>query len=96
MYNNCDKENGLCINTNGSYHCSCNMGYSGNGINCTGKQPKIKKSCHYVVYVNKGLLPSCYTIDSTLKTLVIGALFKLSMKIMLYLIWDMLLFSCRY
>ena len=41
MNNNCDIVNGLCINTNGSYHCSCNMGYSGDGIDCTGKQPKI-------------------------------------------------------
>ena len=37
MDNDCDKENGVCINTNGSYHCSCNIGYSGDGINCTGK-----------------------------------------------------------
>ena len=29
--------NAQCINTNGSYNCSCSSGYSGNGMTCTGK-----------------------------------------------------------
>ena len=29
--------NAYCNNTNGSYNCTCNPGYSGNGISCTGK-----------------------------------------------------------
>ena len=37
MANDCDMENGICTNTNGSYECSCKSGYSGNGFNCTGK-----------------------------------------------------------
>ena len=28
--------NAECSNTEGSYRCVCNLGYSGNGINCTG------------------------------------------------------------
>ena len=28
--------NAYCSNTEGSYHCSCNRGYSGNGTSCTG------------------------------------------------------------
>ena len=33
--NKCD-ENANCTNTDGSYNCSCNEGYNGNGFNCTG------------------------------------------------------------
>ena len=32
----CD-ENANCTNTDGSYNCSCNHGYMGDGFNCTGK-----------------------------------------------------------
>ena len=31
---NCDV-NANCTNTVGSFNCSCNMGYSGNGVNCS-------------------------------------------------------------
>ena len=34
--NNCH-ENAQCTNTEGSYTCSCNPGYSGDGVNCTSK-----------------------------------------------------------
>ena len=33
--NDCD-ENADCIDTIGSYNCSCNSGYEGDGFNCTG------------------------------------------------------------
>ena len=29
--------NAVCNNINGSYNCSCNAGYSGDGKTCTGK-----------------------------------------------------------
>ena len=32
---NCDV-NADCSNTEGSYICLCNVGYSGNGFNCSG------------------------------------------------------------
>ncbi len=33
---NCDI-NGQCSNTVGSFTCSCNTGYAGDGVNCAGK-----------------------------------------------------------
>ena len=35
--NNCHA-NGTCTNTDGSFTCACNTGYSGNGVTCTGSQ----------------------------------------------------------
>ena len=34
--NNCH-ENAQCTDTVGSYTCSCNPGYTGDGVNCTSK-----------------------------------------------------------
>ena len=33
---NCDT-NAICTNTLGNFTCSCNLGYSGDGVMCTGK-----------------------------------------------------------
>ena len=30
--------NANCTNTNGSFTCACNKGFTGNGVNCTGTQ----------------------------------------------------------
>ena len=32
---NCDK-NAACLNIDGGFTCTCNEGYSGDGVNCTG------------------------------------------------------------
>ena len=33
--------NAQCINTNGSYNCSCSSGYSGDGMTCTGMYSQV-------------------------------------------------------
>ena len=40
---NCSS-NAFCNNTKGSYICTCEPGYIGNGVNCTGKIRKRKLS----------------------------------------------------
>ena len=32
----CDEENGVCTNTDGSFNCSCKVGYTGDGRDCIG------------------------------------------------------------
>ena len=34
--NNCD-DNAACTDTEGSFFCTCNTGYTGDGVNCTSK-----------------------------------------------------------
>ncbi len=34
---NCDSNNGICTNTVGSFTCSCDVGYTGDGITCSSK-----------------------------------------------------------
>ena len=34
---NCDPANGVCTNAEGSFICTCIIGYGGDGINCTSK-----------------------------------------------------------
>ena len=46
----------LCTNTKGTYECSCNSGYEGDGYNCTGKALRCiifsyMISNEYIVYI---------------------------------------------
>ena len=43
----CDSDNGVCMNSAGSYNCSCNPGYelSNDNITCNGKDVMLNK-CH--------------------------------------------------
>ena len=36
MTDNCDT-NAMCTNNDGGFDCTCNPGYDGNGITCTGR-----------------------------------------------------------
>ena len=42
----CDQHAG-CVNTIGWYECSCNVGYTGNGINCSELQGSIAIILYY-------------------------------------------------
>ena len=53
--NDCDG-NADCIDTIGSYNCSCSPGYEGNGFNCTG----YTTVCGGVLYVALTMLLSLY------------------------------------
>ena len=44
--NNCH-ENAQCTNTEGSFTCSCNLGYTGDGVNCTSKLALKRVGCHF-------------------------------------------------
>ena len=48
--NNCDKHGASCINTVGSYTCSCNPGFVGNGITCYSMSSS-KISPHSIVAI---------------------------------------------
>ena len=50
--NNCD-ENAQCTNTDGSYICTCNPGYSGDGVSCTSKLATTLLAilCTYFIYL---------------------------------------------
>ena len=56
--NNCH-ENAQCINTEGSFTCFCNPGYSGDGFNCTSKLVTVLKWNElYATYVHSTRLIS--------------------------------------
>ena len=43
---NCADE-AVCTDTDGSYNCACNTGYTGDGVNCTSK---LLHMLYYVLY----------------------------------------------
>ena len=53
----CD-ESATCVNTVGSYTCTCNEGYSGDGLTCDGK-----KHFSQFLYVHLGIKVSMKNIS---------------------------------
>ena len=54
--NPCDA-NASCNNTKGSYECTCNAGYEGNGTNCSGT------TIWYTFFLSNGLNIFIFTIN---------------------------------
>ena len=46
--NDCD-DNAQCNNTIGSYICTCNVGYVGDGLNCTGNGTEVIKVLFWIL-----------------------------------------------
>ena len=60
----CDGDNGNCTNTVGSYNCSCNTGYTGDGLNCTGQFNT--KSLLMRILVKQNVFTESCSVDSFL------------------------------
>ena len=56
--NDCD-ENAQCNNTIGSYSCTCNVGYVGDGLNCTGNDTEMIKVLFWITYIRVCCTFSC-------------------------------------
>ena len=39
----------ICTNTNGSFTCDCQPGFSGDGVDCDGKLKEMKETAHILV-----------------------------------------------
>ena len=68
---NCDAK-AVCTNTHGSFTCTCQPGYAGNGVNCTGMYWYILLSKKTVVLTKFGplnIVAKVYQICSTFQVL---------------------------
>ena len=66
-FHNCDL-NAFCINKDGSFHCVCNAGYTGNGTKCSGNLWTANKLAPHIVNTAAGTfrLLTLFIIHKTL------------------------------
>ena len=73
--------NATCTNTDGSYECTCNSGYTGNGIQCLGTDSKLHKSPGRQLYFQLGFYGQSHPhLSSSLLCVLIPPLYSLNTR----------------
>ena len=52
---NCHAD-GICTNTNGSFYCTCQVGYTGDGVNCSGNKNCARILTNNLFIVNSSIV----------------------------------------
>ena len=68
--------NAVCSNVQGSYHCACKAGYSGDGKSCTGEWIKKKKQENLRTPVSRKTIKKTHLLSLSESSLLMLAIFS--------------------